>query len=59
METHKHARTYARTHIAGGEYVKGWNTEQTDWVPPYTRDYGEDIIANNTDWPSVEWHVKF
>jgi len=41
--------------MGGGEYVKGWVTDKTDWVPPYARDHGEDIIANNTDWPSVEW----
>ena len=41
----------------GGRYVKGWNTNKTEWVPPHRREVADsvDVVANDLDWPSVEW----
>lgn len=43
--------------MGGGDYFKGWIplANHTQWVPPFRHPDAEDVIANDTDWPSVDW----
>jgi|EP01046_Picozoa_sp_COSAG06_P042502 hypothetical protein len=43
--------------MGGGDYFKGWIplANHTKWVPPFRHPDAEDVIANDKDWPSVDW----
>jgi hypothetical protein len=41
--------------MGGGEYIKGWNTAKSEWVPPFKHQDSQDLVVNDADWPSVEW----
>ena len=43
--------------MGGGDYFKGWIplSNHTQWVPPFRHPDSEDVVANDADWPSVEW----
>lgn len=43
--------------MGGGDYTKGWVplSNHTQWVPPFRHPDAEDVVANNADWPSVNW----
>ena len=43
--------------MGGGDYFKGWVplSNHTVWVPPFRHADAEDVIANDADWPSVDW----
>lgn len=43
--------------MGGGDYFKGWVplSNHTEWVPPFRHEDAVDVIANDADWPSVDW----
>jgi hypothetical protein len=41
--------------MGGGDYIKGWETGKTAWVPPFAHPDSDDVVVNETDWPDVEW----
>ena len=41
-----------------GEYVKGWVTTPTKWVPPMSYPKATDVVATAADWPSVDWPMS-
>jgi hypothetical protein len=43
--------------MGGGDYFKGWIPlkNHTQWVPPFRHPDAVDVVANDKDWPSVDW----
>ncbi len=44
--------------MGGGEYIKGWITWPTRWIPSDLPNPIDEIIINNTHWPGVEWPMN-